>query len=63
MISAEVNGTEAAAKPEVTFGDTHITIRAAAVETVEAVIRVTENREAPPALTLPLPGAPAPAHR
>jgi len=62
-ISAEVNGREAAAKPEATSGDTHVTVRTGAVGAVEAIIRVNEDKEAPPALALPLPGAPAPAHR
>lgn len=63
MISAEVNGTKAAATPEATSGDTHVTIRTGAVEAVEAIIRVNENAEAPPVLELPMPGDPAPAHR
>jgi glycogen debranching enzyme len=63
MISAEANGAEAAAKPEATSGDTHVTMRTGAVTSVEAIIRVNEDQEAPPALALPLPGATAPAHR
>ena len=63
LISAQVNGKEAAAKSEATSGDTHITIRTGATQAIEALIKVNEGVEAAPTLPLPMPGDPAPPHR
>ena len=62
MISAEVNGKDAAAKPEATSGDTHITIRTGAVTAVEATIRLNDNEETLLAHAMPLPGDSAMPH-
>ena len=63
LIDAELNGSRAAAQLESTVGDTHVTLRTAAVSQAEAVIRVSEPEEAAPVFTKPAPGDPAQARR
>lgn len=63
LIGAELNGSRAAARLESTPGDTHVTLRTAAVSRAEAVIRVSEPAEAAPVFTKPAPGDPAEARR
>jgi hypothetical protein len=59
LLGAELNGSPAAAQLESTAGDTHVTLRTAALSRVEAVIRVSEPAEAAPLLVRPAPGDPA----
>jgi glycogen debranching enzyme len=63
LIGAEVNGAHAAAQLESTPGDTHVTLRTAAVSRAEAVIRVNEPAEAALVFTKPAPGDPAQVSR
>jgi hypothetical protein len=56
LLGAELNGSPAAAQLESTAGDTHVTLRTAAVRRAEAVIRVSEPAEAAPVLLRPAPG-------
>lgn len=63
LLSAEVNGKSVAAKLESFSGDTHITLRAGTVASLEAIIKVNESAETPPILATPMPGDSAAAHR
>ncbi|MBS1855234.1 MAG: hypothetical protein JST11_07700 [Acidobacteria bacterium] len=57
--TAGVGGAQVPMTVESTPGDAHVTVRAAAAQRIDAVIRVTEPAESPQVLVRPAPGDPA----